>query len=90
METNLRKKQPGIDQFFRRTRQKADGSEEIVQSVSKPPTVQKQELPCCFCAQTFGNAGALETHRLIKHSGRREVGKNLFAYQVLVQVKDIF
>ena len=73
------KKQPFSAFFFRRTRQKSDGSIEIVQTGTKELSNaikdQKKQLSCSFCDQKFGNGGALETHHLMKHPGGHEIGQ---------------
>ena len=74
-----KKRQAPIDSFFSRTRQKSEGVVEKITTTNVPEITSceiiKDKLPCKFCSLSFGNAGALETHRLIKHSTRREGGQ---------------
>ena len=83
----VQKKQKCIDSFFPRfqNRTTADGTVliERVLTVSTEkvelktqkvhPDMLPKTLPCGFsgCSKTFGNKGARETHRLIKHPGQR-------------------
>ena len=71
------KRQQPIDKFFTRTRQKgSDGPLEVITTVTETTESFKSEaklqIPCTFCDKSFGNPGALESHRLMKHQGRRE------------------
>ena len=81
-----KKRQPPIDTFFRRTRQKSDsGSSEVIETViiGDESKISQHQLPCSFCGQNFGNAGALECHRLRKHPGSREVGQSCISVETI-------
>ena len=82
-----KKRQPPIDTFFRRTRQKSDGGpSEVIETViiGDESKISQHQLPCSFCGQNFGNAGALECHRLIKHPGSREVGQSCISVETFL------
>ena len=68
--------------FFTRTRQKgSDGPLEVITTVTETTESFKSEvklkISCTFCEKSFGNPGAFECHRLMKHPGRREMGDKI-------------
>ena len=57
------------------------GPLEVITTVTETTESFKSEvklkISCTFCEKSFGNPGAFECHRLMKHPGRREMGDKI-------------
>ena len=77
-KTSNKKRQAPLDLFFppTRTRTANDGStiiEKIITEVTSTEKSGSVKVPCTIrgCGRSFGNKGALATHVLLKHPGKR-------------------